>query len=262
MNRAIFVSLVLLAGCGESELESVPAPRQRIDLTAALGVDARPVGTAIDPRSGQRYVLDASSGLYEVRGDALVRVWSSAQIPSWVTPQSAFTDIVGLGHGRFAVTARNEGFELDLPNAGFELYFCYEPGWLPEELEQATEAVTFDPSTSRLYAQPLTVDATGAVVANQVGAFDSATGAESFWLDLPDLGFTARGMAALDAERLVLARGTELFAFATGGGELARLADLAALGIDAIEGLALDGDALFVVTATELLELPALGSVR
>lgn len=94
--------------------------KSQINLAPLLPADADVVGVAMSPE-GKRYILDRNSGLYEL--DA-----SGARLV-YITPDSIeTTDVVALGFDRFAVTAVNDGFLLDLHNQSFERYFCYLPG--------------------------------------------------------------------------------------------------------------------------------------
>ena len=66
--------------------------------------------------TGQRYVLDANAGIFEILEDGtavLVRSNQAFPIPD-VAPISAWTDFVALGDDQFAVTARSDGYLLDL----------------------------------------------------------------------------------------------------------------------------------------------------
>ena len=129
---------------------------------------AKSLGEAV--KTGKTCVLDDAAGLYRVAPDgtaALVRALAALPTPD-VPVRPPFTDVVALGDGRFALTAIGDGYLLDLGADTMRQYFCYEPGGFPEDEEQRTTAVTYDPVAARLYAQPRTFDAAGALVTRLV----------------------------------------------------------------------------------------------
>ena len=110
--------LGLLTACTSPDLPPITPPTNNsIDLSSALGVtELAVIGVTIDATTGQRYVLDANAGIFEILEDGtadLVRSNQGFPIPD-VAPVSAWTDFVALGDDQFAVTARNDGYLLDL----------------------------------------------------------------------------------------------------------------------------------------------------
>src|SRR5690606_7019656 len=135
---------------------------------------------------------------------------------------------------------------------------CYEPGDWQEDLEQRTDAVTYDPVTDLLVAQPRTLElSSGIVLASQIGYYERASGADIAWDELP-VDFVAGGMAILPGRQLVLGAGTELHRPGEGG-TLELIGDLSRFGVSSVDGLAHDpaADTLLVVdrAAGALVEL-------
>ncbi|MEE2830191.1 MAG: hypothetical protein VX498_13470 [Myxococcota bacterium] len=242
-------SLLLFSACGNPDVPNIPVePRGSVALSQALGlVDAEVTGVTIDPETGQRYVLDSNAGIFEILEDGtatVVRALADFPIPD-VAPQSAFTDFVALGGERFAVTARSDGYLLDLQADTMTEYFCYEPGFMEPQLEQLTESLAFDPEAGLLYAQPATYDVSGEsgpvdqALSATIGAYTTAGGQPTAWFEVPDIDFLARG-AAIDLDgSLLLGRGNELHRFSqSDGGSLELVGVLPEVGT--IEGLTID----------------------
>jgi hypothetical protein len=254
-----------------------------VDLTAILPETAQPVGVAVEPGTYRRYVLDAVSGLYDIEPSGAAALVFDTRDPTLygVSLASRFTDVVALGSGRFAVTATDDGFILDINAQTLTQHFCYFPSApasdVPEEdlgaserlvrlgiaAQQHTESVTYNRSLALLYAQPQTMDlSTSQIVASEIGLFDAATGDPVDWIELPNPSFLAGGMAVYPGDRLLVGEGTTLFE-ATNVGALTQLRDYGSKGVTRIDGLAYDAGRSSVLVldgaAMWLVEISAVG---
>uniref|UniRef100_UPI0032B17E92 hypothetical protein n=1 Tax=uncultured Salinisphaera sp. TaxID=359372 RepID=UPI0032B17E92 len=72
--------------------------------------------------------------------------------------------------------------------------------------------------------------------------YDLPSGADQTWTELPSELFLAGGMAVLSDDVLVLGRDADLLTFDMVTAELAPLMDLRSVGIERIEGLAVDAE--------------------
>ena len=259
-HRLIAVAALLsLGACDGSQLDPDPAGgefKSQVNLAPLLPANADPVGIAVSPE-GKRYVLDRNSGLYELGAGTARLVYD--------TPDSLeVTDVVALGSDRFAVTAVNDGYMLDLHNQSFSSYFCYLPADMPTgpggtptvvpsvsqtlrsqgiEVQERTESVAFNPVTLQLFAQPQTIRLdTGEVAGSELFTFAESGGQPIAVITMPELRFIAGGMVAVDGVRLLLGRGNAIYEMTgspTPGPNMVRqLAD----GTINIAGLALDTD--------------------
>lgn len=261
--RSLLLLTVLAPACADPSPEPVA---RRVDLRAAAGLAAPQVaGVAVEP-DGARLVLDADAGLYRVTPDGTATlVRSLAALPTPDVPvRPPFTDLVALGDGRFALTAIGDGYLLDLGADTMRQYFCYEPGGFPEDEEQRTTAVAYDPAIDRLYAQPRTFDATGALVRSELATYAGDTGADLAWRSLPD-DLDAGGMI-VDGGDLVLGAGSRLYRYDVDAYTLTATDDLARFGVERVAGLGLDVAAqrLIVVDGAraELVELDLAALAR
>lgn len=246
------------AACSGSD--PVPGPGA-FDLRAAAGVtELSPVGVTVDP-DGNRFFFDQNAGLYalDAAGHATL-VIAAAELPQPDEPvQSPFTDVVAVGPGRFALTAVNDGFVLDVAARTLTQHFCYLPDDSPSWLWQRTDALAYDPITDQIWAQPNTYDMENVWQSTQVAAFDRATGADLAWYGMPTGAIEAHGMAILADTRIVLAEGSSLYSynrFDRLDGAVTLLRDLSDEGVDRIEGLAYDattGSLLVLDGATDSL---------
>lgn len=274
--RSLLLALPALAiatGCGNPDLPIIPLdPDSTIDLAIALGVDEPDViGVTIDPVTGQRFVLDTRAGIFEILEDgsaSLVLAHESFPTPD-VAPLSDWTDFVALGEGRFAVTARSDGYLLDLHAATMTEHFCYEPGFMEPVLEQLTEGVAFDTDASLIYAQPVSFDVSGEsgpideAIAAGIGAYSIEGGQPVAWFDIEDTDFLAGGIAVDLDGSLLLGRANELHRFTPEGAGI--LTPIGALeGIGRIDGMTVDPEtgSVLVVDGESglLLELDLSGS--
>ena len=243
--------LGLLTACTSPDLPPITPPTNNsIDLSSALGVtELAVIGVTIDATTGQRYVLDANAGIFEILEDGtadLVRSNQGFPIPD-VAPVSAWTDFVALGDDQFAVTARNDGYLLDLDDDLMTEYFCYVPEMMEQEFEQLTHGLTLDHHAGLLYAQPATYDMSGMSgpidepVAASIGAYSLDGGQPVAWFNIPDIEFLAGGMAVDLDGSLLLGRGNELHRFVLEGE--GRLEGIGVLeGIGRIDGMAVDSE--------------------
>src|SRR5262252_9828389 len=123
MRPLIFGLLVAISGCavdrGGSDV--VPSSESETSLRGLLPEDAVLVGVALAP-DGKRYVLDRRSGLYELGESSATPVWTTlgSGDSTWAIATGlgllpiVLTDVVALDNERFAITAENDGFLLDL----------------------------------------------------------------------------------------------------------------------------------------------------
>ena len=203
-------------------------------------------GIGIEPGSGRRLILGRDGAVSDLETGEVV--WRSTR--GGAEP-FGFTDFVVLSEAQLAITSVSNGFLVDLPTSSMLPHFCYEPeGWeeVPNEPVQITSALAFDRVRARFYAQPRTIEAGGygATAGSFIAAYDAGGGADVAWWALPDASFVASGMIVVDrgAEpQLLLASGTNLLSFDVAAAELTPAADLAALGVHSIAGLALDARA-------------------
>ena len=176
--------------------------------------------------------------------------------------------MVALGSERFAMTAVNDGYMLDLHNQTLASYFCYLPA-LPDPngdpgggtvvppsvsqtlrsqgiaVKERTESVAFSPDNLQLYAQPQTIRVdTGEVMGSELFVFSDGGGQPIQVRGMPSPSFIAGGMVAVDGGlRLMLGAATSSTAMDPSAGPT-RIRQFDA-SID-ISGLALDtnGDLL------------------
>jgi hypothetical protein len=262
LRIALAIAVLSAAACAEDPPDADPV---FTDLRAALDApDLAVIGVTIDPDDNARYVLDESLGLYRLTDTVATLVVSIADMPVPDVPfESAFTDVAALGDDRFAITAKNDGYILDLTTNTFGQHFCYVPGDLPydEDVHQMTHSVTYDPSAGLLYAQPQTfgVDS-GLLLASEVGQFDLATGEPLAWASMPDIEYIAGAITLEQTGVVLLGNGSEVARWTITDGQMGATTDLGRFGIERIEGLAVDreNETLLVVdgASDELVELP------
>ena len=189
-------------------------------MAPLLPADSDVVGVTVSPE-GRRYVLDSTGRLYLLEPSRATLVFTA---PAPIE----LTDIVALGGERFAVTAENDGFMLDVHNQSFSSYFCYLPGSFDVdpmvvppsvsqmlrnegiEVKERTESVAFNPETLQLFAQPQTIRLdTGAVVGSELFVFSDGGGQPIQVRSMNNIGFLAGGMVAVDGTRLLLGQGSK-----------------------------------------------------
>ena len=236
-----------------------------VDLARMLPPSADVVGVAVAPE-GKRYVLDRHSGLYEINASGATRVFATSDLATryGLPADLELTDVAALGAERFAITAENDGYMLDLHNQTFASYFCYLPPppgvdggtivipTVSEALrsqgiavKERTESVAYSPENLQLYAQPHTIRVdTGQVMGSEVYVFSEGGGQPIQVRELVLPSVLAGGMVTVaGGSRLILGIRNELAAVdPTSGPTVIRQLDAS---ID-ISGLALDtnGDLL------------------
>jgi hypothetical protein len=241
MRNAAIAALLVTTACSDPLPPGEPA--RLLDLAAATGQpELALTGVAVEAETGRRFVLDTNLGIWELdAAGAATHIMPMAALPDpGVEIRWPLTDFTALGDSRLALTAIGDGFILDLAANTLQLHFCYEPGFVepwPEEIEQRTDAVTFDPGADRIIAQPRTfVVESGEVTASQIGYYDRESGVDLQWYDVP-IGFESGGMAVAGDLGLVVSNGTSLLTF---DGGLDGLDELERFGVKSIDGLAYD----------------------
>jgi hypothetical protein len=216
---ALACSFLFACGSDPGGPDLVTVTAQRSLRDALRSSDVEVVGVTIAPDTQQRYVLDADRGLFELTAEgALPIAGLDDMIPDENLPESAFTDVAALGDDRFAMTALNDGFLLDLDENTFRRYFCYVPGIIEDEYEapivQMTLSLTYDFEARLMYAQPQTFerDMAGDVLRSQIGKFTTDGGEGFGWLEL-DTDFAAGGLTAMGEEQLMLGRDSKLYRY-------------------------------------------------
>jgi len=225
------------------------------------------VGVTIEPETGRRFLLDRDEGIFELDEEGSSTLFLALdEFPTpEVTPRSAFTDFVALGNEVFAITARSDGFRLDVQADTMTQYFCYVPGegWEDPIVDQLTNSLAFDAQAELIYAQPqsFSLDDLETPVASGIGAYTLEGGQPVAWYDLPDVNLLAGGATVQADSSLLLVDGNELFRFRTesieGPGSKERLKNLTTLNqVEQVDGLAFDpqsGDVLVVDSSQDLL---------
>lgn len=260
LASVIGVSLIAV-GCQQQLPDQEPT--SRVDLRGALAQSSvSAAGVAVAPDTGNWLVFDEQTGIHQIDagGNASVVLDMAAMPDPGVTIRYPFTDIVALGQGQFALTAIGDGFLLDVNEMTLQQHFCYEPGWLPENLEQHTNAVAFDPTTQHLLAQPQTFDpVTGDLTVSQIARYDRSSGVDLDWYDL-DTDFLAGGMAVEAGGSVLLGAGSTLFRYDFTSRTMREVDELSRFGISTIDGLAIDTRrGSLLVVDNELDELVEIG---
>lgn len=269
MSLVRIVALTALAPLGAAACTGSESNSEDTLVTQSLRLafaadEVEVVGVTVRADTGERYLLEANRGLYKIDADgAILPVLALEDFPSSdIAPASGFTDIVHLEGARFALTAMNDGFLLDLDTMTMQRHFCYLPEDLPlEDVYQLTESVTYDPLSQLIFAQPQTVSMQDdSVVASSLGNFAGDSGQDLQWIDMGQLDYLAGGMAVTGPQELSLGRGSALDRFDLGGGVLSGSLELSRFGVKNISGLAVDtsADALLIIDADDdtLVELP------
>lgn len=236
---ALHVGLIaLVAGCATDQPRETPTAR--LDLRQAMAVAAvDPVGVAI-ASNGERFVFDETLGLYRVDGDTAVAVVPmSALLDPYAPIRLPFTDLTSIAPGLFALTAIGDGFLLDTSAMTLTQHFCYEPGGLPQDFTQRTDAIAYDPELDRLYAQPRTLDDRGEFQGAQLAGYERATGVDIEWYQVDDR-VAATAMTVVAGVGLIVGQGTILERFDVTTQRMSVVDDLARFGIRSIDGLAVD----------------------
>jgi len=247
MQRTPFLLFTFLAACGSE----VPAAEPSW-LLATERLEGEVGGVAA--ADGVRWVA-RDQAIWADEGDG----WAQVQTLEF-TP----LDLVALPDGRLALTDVSVGYLLDLETGSLTEHFCYEPviGERPDPpvangpTYQRAAALAYDAESDMLVANPQTLTEIGQrPVGSEVASFDRESGTELRFTNLGEPEFFAGGMLSLGVETLVLGEGSVLSRVSLLDGEREPVVDLAPLGIDAIRGLAVDGDVLLVATADALVSV-------
>lgn len=177
------------------------------------------VGLTITPDTDELVLLDANSGVYKL--DATRRFQMVVDMESLLVQSTngwGFTDIAALGSDTYALTALNDGFLLDLHDNTLRQHFCYVPGQfiveIGQTITQLTNGVAFDPTTSRIIAQPVTYTIQNQqAVRSDVATFAITGGEGDDWHPIDDLEFLS-GAITVDLDgTLWLANGSDLYQY-------------------------------------------------
>lgn len=259
--RVAAALLCLAAACGSrGGAPATPTALQQPSPTAVIRssvvdllgtADSAPVGLSMTPDTGELVLIDARQGVYVLDGERRFRrVAAANELYAQVQPDSEFTDIAALGANRFAITALNDGFLLDLNDGSIRQHFCYVPGGLPGPglFVQQTDSCAFDPRTQRIIAQPVTfATGNGEPVNAEVGTFPITGGEGNDWHPIGDVAFLA-GAATVDRNgELWLCRGRDLFQYDLATDMLKSMQSLQRFGVAEVVGMVFDGDDLMVL---------------
>lgn len=246
------------------ELPEIELPvDEHLEVASVTSLDMLPaedtlVGVTVDPTGATRFVLSEESGLFAIANDGSTLVFDTNNLPlSEFVPELPFTDVVALSNKRFALTAKNEGYLLDIEDQSLTRFFCYLPAEndpttstesISQLLEaqgiavyQITQAVTHNAELGLLFAHPITVGIDdGVVYGAEVGAFSDVTGEPITWSLVQDgelQSVSASGMVADDSRILTLSHGDSLYRF-DGVSNPELIESLAPHGVGEITGLA------------------------
>ena len=270
----VLAATVFLCSCDKGSSGGAPPPPAdllRISVPEAMNLNSvRPVGLTVEPDTGDLFLLDAFLGLYRMRSDDSFEVAiDSFELYGQVQTASVFTDIAAMGNSRFALTARNDGFLLDLPARTIQQHFCYLPGGLPLPpppapgqpgpfpVEQHTDSVAWDPISRRILAQPITMSGP-TIMSSELGTFPETGGEGNDWHPMPTQDFLA-GAMSVDPDGVIwLGRGNELFQYDLVTDRLTRIRDLRAYDVEEISGMAFGPKHLWVLDSAneEIVRIP------
>ncbi|MCK5944291.1 MAG: hypothetical protein KAI24_20055, partial [Planctomycetes bacterium] len=237
-----------------------PTAVTRSPVADLLGTqDIAPVGLALTPDTDELVLLDARQGVYVMQADRRFRRLATAtELEGQVLPASAFTDIAGLGSGRFALTAQNDGYLFDADAGTIQQHFCYVPPIFISPVDQLTLGVAFDEVTGRILVQPITIQSTF-VMSSEVGTFPITGGVGEDWHPIQDPEFLAGAITCDSAGLLWLGRDAELFTYDLQTDTLTFEQSLTRFGVSEITGMVFDRDDLLVVDgpSRQLVCIPA-----
>ncbi len=223
----------------------------RISLADSLGSESVWVtGVTFDAATGDRFVFDASTGIHQIddEGEATL-VLAIQDFPEPDVPlRSGFMDIAAMGDGVFALIAVGDGYKLDIGANTLEQWFCYEPGWMdPEQFEQTSQNLGYDPVSDEIISAPLTLDmdAGDDVTRADVATFDGAGAGDLQWYPL-DVNIDFGGLALRGQEQVLLGAGDQLYGYQMGESSLLEMGSLAEHGIDMVMGMVIDPETGFL----------------
>lgn len=281
------LSLVAAAGVGCDAHDARRGPMVDMEMLVverhalvADGSPIEPVGVAVDPDSGVRFVLGASNRLYDVTVDGTATLNRDLAADSWIG-ELPLQDLCATSATELYTIAPDNGIRLNLETGWVDEHFCIVPpmeefdeGFDPNDpdpwvdLRQETHAIACDVDRALLFAQPQTLprwDEDPQPVRSEVSLYDLPSGADLEWHGLPSEMYLAGGMAVVNETTVILGRDSRLNVFDLTRGVLEPLVDLTDVGITSIEGLAPDGTLghLLVVDGDDqelvTLSLDALG---
>ncbi|MET0413417.1 MAG: hypothetical protein ABW217_19065 [Polyangiaceae bacterium] len=237
-------------------------PERVIDLAPLFPPDAKLVGYAMSDL-GQRYVLDAHRGIYELvqgearlvfslpdstvaggEGDGLPPVELTDMALAYLSPDSA--------EPWFVLTAENDGYALAPGSSLLQSYFCYLPpvsewpsSYAPSVSQslraqgiavvERTDGVGVNSATGQIFAQPRTFRLdTGELAATELFVFDASGGQPINTRLIQNAEFHA-GSMLVGSSSLLLGWRDELYRVEAWGGSLQRIGRVA--GVASVEGL-------------------------
>ena len=259
---------LLIAALGACGSEVPDAGDELVVREEAVGLAFFAQGITLTPE-GQVFLLAGNQVFERIDG-----VWNAR----WTAERGTqvLEDIVALGEGRFALTTRNMGYELDLATGTLTQHFCYVPGdEIREEDPPQTPTPTVEISRSVAYAvdenllvanpQTITDDVLQRPMFSEVAIFDRTSGDELQFRNLRDADFSAGGLAVLDFPTLLAGEGSSLVEIDFDTGAKRRFLGLAGLGIAEIEGLVIDraaGELIVLDGATQRIVTLDLAQVE
>jgi len=268
--RTTIPALFLLACTGGDIPEPTPEPKpddspKVVDLRSQIGAaDVEVVGVTISPDTKKRYLLDSSRGIFELseEGTAYLLIALEDFPDADELIQSEFTDIAAMGANRFALTALNEGYMLDLTANTLVRHFCYLPDVLQESgVYQMTHSVTFDARSGYIFAQPQTFsEQDDSVIASSIGRFAESNGEEQQWFALTDSDYIAGALSTTPDGHLALGNGNTLSLFNLDTNKLGSPISLVNYGVTDIVGMTIDAanEKILIVdgVSDKLIEVP------
>jgi len=240
------VSFLQTTGCDQPDPISPidGAVIERVALTEALGLDSVNItGVTLDPNTGDRYVLDAWSGIWKVDAEGAQQTLALQDFPAAdVDVWSEWYDFAAMGDGKFAMIAVGDGYLLDTEAETLSQWFCYEPGWMDPEFAQESHNLAYDPGTDRIFSAPLTRDADWNVDRADVATFDGAGAGDLSWFPLADVDQQFGGMALDPDGTVLLGFEDTLYTYEMGDAALTVVGSLAEHGIEVIAGMSVDAE--------------------
>jgi hypothetical protein len=251
------------------DIDPLPSllPQSSRELGAYFAPGAELVGVALDERDESApYLLEAHTGLYRLTATGSEQVFDlrTSRVIGGTgdgSPPVELTDVAfepvrsrAQDAPVFVLTAENDGFALDLGEADLHSYFCYlptraDPLGAPgpsasEQLRQQgiavverTEAVTLNPITWQIVAQPRTLRLDdGTIAASELFVFDTVGGNPIGTWRLERAEFAAGGAAFLLGSSLLFGFGSDLYFENDWGGDVTHQLHLE--GVEKITGLA------------------------
>jgi len=260
---ALFVAASCSSGgSSDSAQLALPSPTAvtRSDVGDMLGSDSiAPVGITLTPDTNELVLLDALQGVFVMESDRRFRRLASIeQLEEQVTPRSTFTDIAGLGGGRFAITAQSDGFLYDANTGTIEQHFCYVPPLAGPSFDQLTLGVAFDEDTQRILVQPVSIQGWLQTFVSEVGTFPLSGGVGEDWHPIEG-EFLAGGITCDRGGLLWMGFNAELHTYDVQTDTMEFEQSLTRFGVTEITGMVFDGDDLMVIDreSEQIICIPA-----